>query len=585
MDSEPKPHGARPTPWSQQLRLWLILAAIAFLVLLLVALFISDERYSYRQGLCLVGLSLAIATIGLGSWLAIRWACRGKNFWRIVGAGGVLMVVAALFYTEEDLRGWYAWNRFKWHWESKGERFHLANTVPAAVPDDQNFALTPIAFSGYGHVLTRAGELIPEAKRDPHFVTRMRVAIAPVYPGPANAAGNRVQGTFTRLDIWQDYYRELATKTNDLPVPARAGSPAKDVLFALSRYDDVLNELRAANRLHYSRFPLNYTSDSPLMIHLPHLAALKSCAQLLQLRSAAELADGQADQACADIVLALQLAEKVRTEPLVISHLVRAAMLQLALQPVWEGLARHRWSDLHLLALDHELANLDFVADWKLSMRSELGGQVDELDRLRRHPDQLPEVQVLIDYVGKQNEVHLPSKSAARFFPAGWFYQTQYRCAKMMEDYCIPMADPSRRIFVPGIARRGAVAVAAEANSRFGWFGPLIFPVLADAAPKFAYAQASADMARLAIALERCRQSRGELPGSLEQLVPQWIDQVPHDVIGGGALHYQREAGGGFLLYSIGWNEQDEAGMPSFKQGTVDLQSGDWIWRSLPETP
>jgi hypothetical protein len=65
--------------------------------------------------------------------------------------------------------------------------------------------LTPIAFTSYGQILTREGKLIPAEKRDDHFVVRMRMPIALDYPGPTNCAGDRVKGTFTRLDCWQDY--------------------------------------------------------------------------------------------------------------------------------------------------------------------------------------------------------------------------------------------------------------------------------------------------------------------------------------------------------------------------------------------
>ena len=54
-----------------------------------------------------------------------------------------LIALIALFYAEEDWRGWHAWNQFKHQWEAKGEHFNLASVVPPPVPDEQNFALTP----------------------------------------------------------------------------------------------------------------------------------------------------------------------------------------------------------------------------------------------------------------------------------------------------------------------------------------------------------------------------------------------------------------------------------------------------------
>ena len=235
--------------------------------------------------------------VSVGLWVAGGWFCRGRILKPVLLGGACLIGLIALFYIEEDWRGWHAWSQFKHQWEAKGEQFNLADVLPAPVPEDQNFALTPIVFTSYGQMLTREGKLIPAAKRDEHFVARMRMPIALDYPGPTNCAGDRVKGTFTWLDCWQGYYRDVAGRSNAFPVPAQPQSPAADVLLALSKYDGVIEELRAACRMPDSRYPINYDSESPFMIYLPHLAALKSCAQGLQLRSVAELQNGLADKA------------------------------------------------------------------------------------------------------------------------------------------------------------------------------------------------------------------------------------------------------------------------------------------------
>ena len=94
--------------------------------------------------------------------------------------------------------------------------------------------------------------------------------------------------------------------------------------------------------------------------------------------------------------------------------------------------------------------------------------------------------------------------------------------------------------------------------------------------------QASADLARTAIALERHRLAHGEFPESLDALVPQFIAKVPHDVIGGGPLKYRRTRDGQFVLYSVGWNEKDDGGVVVYRKGSstdVDRDQGDWVWR------
>jgi len=63
----------------------------------------------------------------------------------------------ALVYTEEDWRGGHAWQKFKQEWEAKGEKFDMAGVTPPPVPEDQNFALTPIVASSYEAMLDKAG--------------------------------------------------------------------------------------------------------------------------------------------------------------------------------------------------------------------------------------------------------------------------------------------------------------------------------------------------------------------------------------------------------------------------------------------
>ena len=112
------------------------------------------------------------------------------------------------------------------------------------------------------------------------------------------------------------------------------------------------------------------------------------------------------------------------------------------------------------------------------------------------------------------------------------------------------------------------------------------------------YARASLTLARnqtlvkeaqIACALERCRLAYGGYPPTLDALVPQFIEKLPHDIIGGQPsqssgsasqpLIYRRTGDGKFLLYSIGWNETDDDGEVVLKKdGSEDWEKGDWVW-------
>ena len=586
MNEEPKSIWKKSWTGLHWLRAWLIVVAATFFAVLIVPLFIPGRPRSLSDWWSTLVLTLlvsvAVATVFVGLWAFIRSFFCWRNFKRLLFGAACLATLIALFYAEEDWRGWHAWQKFKHEWEAKGERFDFASVVPPPVPDDQNFAMTPIVFTSYGYNLTRDGKQIPYAQRDTNFVQRMKMEVDNDYKEFTKRNGSWQQSQKSDLAGWQAYYRTLAAKTNMFPIPARPQSPAADVLLALSKYDPVIEELREASRLPYSRFPLNYDNESPAAILLPHLAVLKRCSQTLQLRSIAELQNGQPDKALVDVKLGLQLTDKIRTEPCLISHLVRIAMLQIMLQPVWEGLAKHEWSDEQLVALDAELAKLDFLPDYKLSMHSELGFQGSEMDRLRRHPEQLQDFWALGGDEAKSSKQLLPGNLATHLIPAGWFYQNQFRCARMMVEYYIPVADVNQGTFSPDLLRRGDAVLTAEIKSvsPFNMLEKLMLPALGNAAKKFAYAQALVDLARTAIALERYRLAHGEFSKSLDALAPQFIAKIPHDIINSQPLHYRPTADGQFVLYSVGWNEMDDDGEVGLgKNGAVDTSTGDWVWR------
>jgi hypothetical protein len=112
------------------------------------------------------------ATVLLAAGIFMRWACCRRNFKQALFGLACLATVVALFYAEENWRGKRAWENYKREWEAKGEHFDFASIVPPPVPDDKNFAMTPVMYTSYGFILTRDGELIPNEQRDKNWVNR-----------------------------------------------------------------------------------------------------------------------------------------------------------------------------------------------------------------------------------------------------------------------------------------------------------------------------------------------------------------------------------------------------------------------------
>jgi hypothetical protein len=577
----------KPLPLPKSFWGWL-LAAIGFSFFLSLVIVLIVDPTPRRFDWPLAGIGTAGGTIIFLIYAFIRWLCCWRNLVRFVFGAACVATLVGLFYAEENWRGRHDWRQFEQACLAKGITLDFASVVPPRVPNDQNFAMTPIVYSSYGQILTRDGKMIPYEQRDPHFVERMRMDLeSPAFNHPSSGGydyeynGNWAQGKFTKLKVAQDYYRAAAAVTNEFPVSPQPSQPAADVVLALSRYDGVIAELRAASRLSESRFPINYNCESPWTILLPHLAPLKMCALVLRLRSVAELQNNQPQPALEEIRLGFQLVDKVRSEPFLISHLVRLAMTQIMLQPVWEGLAQHRWSDDQLAALETELATVDLFSAYRLGLHGELGFETAGMDELRHHRSRIIELEIM-DRSGPIGWP-TPNELTIHLFPSGWLFENEIRMVRQVTDFYLPAADTSAHVFSPAMVHRGQEILAADLQSPspFNWYERDLLPSLDKSAIQFAHGQASVDLARIAVALERYRLAQGEYPETLDVLAPKFITAVPRDVIGGQPLKYHRQTDGRFTLYSVGWNETDDGGKVVLGGGTtpaVDFEKGDWVW-------
>jgi hypothetical protein len=94
----------------------------------------------------------------------------------------------------------------------------------------------------------------------------------------------------------------------------------------------------------------------------------------------------------------------------------------------------------------------------------------------------------------------------------------------------------------------------------------------------------AADEIVVACALERHRLAKGALPDKLDALIPEFLARVPSDIISGEPLRYRRDADR-FTLWSVGWNQTDDAGTVGVnyeKKPQWDKDKGDWVFECPP---
>ena len=114
---------------------------------------------------------------------------------------------------------------------------------------------------------------------------------------------------------------------------------------------------------------------------------------------------------------------------------------------------------------------------------------------------------------------------------------------------------------------------AFRRETPFNFLAARAFPNFLKATQTMARNQTLANEAFVACGLERYRLAHGQYPETLAALVPQFAEKLPHDIIGGQPLKYHRTADGQFVLYSVGWNEKDDGGVPG-----KTVTEGDWVW-------
>ena len=135
-----------PSPW--WLRAWLITSGATFLILLVISQMLPGGPKDASQWLVALTFflvaSLTVAALVIFLWSFIRWLFCWHNLKRTLFTLACFVTLIALFYAEENWRGKHDWNKFKREWEAKGERFDWQSIVPPSVPDNQNFAFSPV---------------------------------------------------------------------------------------------------------------------------------------------------------------------------------------------------------------------------------------------------------------------------------------------------------------------------------------------------------------------------------------------------------------------------------------------------------
>lgn len=223
----------------------------------------------------------------------------------------------------------------------------------------------------------------------------------------------------------------------------------------------------------------------------------------------------------------------VEEDPLVMSHLVRVAMAEIAINELQVALESVEFSDADLRMLRDDVQVIDYRRGVE---RALIGERTLGLSAFRN-----PEMPLRMR--ANKEDLALYLSTYSKYIAAS---RQPYPEALSLADAATQEINELRfSTMLNRIRYQFASVMSPSADAVFG---------------ASARGTATANCADVALAIEQFHRANGKLPQTLAQLVPQHLAVVPIDPMDGQPLRYVvREDG--YLLYSVGRNKVDDGGV------------------------
>ena len=319
---------------------------------------------------------------------------------------------------------------------------------------------------------------------------------------------------------------------------------------------------REALRFQDFRFPADFSYA--LETKLPHLGHLKNLARIVALQSALAAEDGHADEWPDQTVLLLNLASTIDEEPTIISHLVRNAIVRMAVAITERGLNRAIPSDEACKKLQAAFAD---VGKTNLLAHALIGERAMTIPIFRLSWSEIRNFSQKGESESQPRKPqHYSGKPTFILWLTGFLERNlNFYLQTMGTGICLAKLPP------PGnLALTNALEDASQvARKRSYFLSGMLLPAFSSVARREASTQAQVELAQVAMAATRFHNTRGEWPEHLNQLTPQLLDSVPADPFDGVSLRY-RLTKKGCIIYSIDSDGHDDGGRegPDHKRST-----------------
>ena len=353
-------------------------------------------------------------------------------------------------------------------------------------------------------------------------------------------------------DVYQQAFLKFSVTLKDenekLPVLGMAKLPEPDeplssemkqiVADYVKRNAEALKLLHEAAAYEQCRFPVGKNAGFTMI--LPHLAKIRQSARLLRLEATLAAEERDASAATKAVLSSLVAGRSLKSEPLLISHLVRIACTSISRISLERVLSRMPLDDAQLVDLEKAFRSAEdadamtraFVGERCFGIAfyknpAAAAGAVGTGSALFTAMQLIGLMDMdMKQYIEVMNE-HVAAVQAPALKQIEFADTTEER-VKNLPKYCI-----LSRQLLPALGRCVVEDIKNTAGLR---------------------------VAATAMAVERLRLASGALPKALGDLVPKYLAKIPTDPFDGKPLRFKK-LDKGYVVYSIGPNGKDDGGV------------------------
>jgi hypothetical protein len=494
--------------------------------------------------------------------------------------------------------------------DSKGKQILLnvrwenvtARQALFALLDNFNLVLLEDSKSGTCRILPKNGQVYVE----PYATKKISDAISGVLEQSTNGLqGDVLQGAtgvaFFSKSIGAAKPAHIVVLANEIPSAGEMGEmflkkgvksngtnsfqisanpsvlSAEDYLAWSDQFVPAFDEIREALKRPYAIIPGDYSQ--PYAMPIPNFVTIRALAQMLAQRAQCDFLLGRSADALHELTLIHDMCRILERPPFgkpitLVEAMINVAVTALYTSAVADGLRLHVWQEPQLISLQAQLQEVKLPQFVVAGFQFEPAAVCEDF-----RPERAANLFKIYSRTKTTwKDFMQPMYWLPHFAPRGWLYQNMVYVALLDHD-CLSGIDLAGDTFSPRElmkANSEVLSIVENTWSPYRMLAAGAIPSFTKAWQVTAHNQTQANEAQIACALERYHLAHGEYPETLDALAPQFIEKIPHDIIGGQPLHYRRTDDGKFLLYSVGWNETDDGGLP----GTLsDVKTGDWVWQ------